>query len=269
MEVIIYTKSFKGKMIKIGTSGYSFQDWKGVFYPQDIDKGKMLDFYAKHFDTVEINSTYYRIPHPLVFYKIAHKTPGDFEFIVKTHKNITHTREDIAGSANELKQSIRPLAEALKMHGFLAQFPWSFRRTDSNLDYLKKCRELFGDFPFFVEFRHKSWVEDRVFEFLRNEDIGFCCVDEPQLEGLVPPVVKATTQVGYIRFHGRNKDGWWKGAKDRYDYLYTEEELKDWLERIKEIRQLTRKAYLFFNNCTEGQAVRNAQMMKGLLKEAK
>ena len=255
-------------MIKIGTCGYSFLDWKGVFYPQDIEKGKMLDFYAKHFDIVEINSTYYRIPHPSVFYKLTEKTPEDFEFIVKTHKDITHTRENIKDSAEKLKESIRPLAETLKMHGFLAQFPWAFRKTNINFDYLKKCRELFSDFPFFVEFRHKSWIEEEVFEFLKNQNIGFCCVDEPQMENLVPPIAKATAEVGYVRFHGRNKAGWWKGMKDRYDYLYNEEELKEWTGRIKRIRELTEKTYLFFNNCPQAQAAKNAQMMKKLLEEA-
>ena len=255
-------------MIKIGTSGYSFLDWKGVFYPENIDKGKMLDFYAKHFDAVEINSTYYRIPHPSVFYKIVEKVPENFEFVIKTHKDITHTRENIEASAESLKEAIRPLAEASKMYGFLAQFPWAFKKSRPNLDYLKKCRGLFSDFPLFVEFRHKSWIEDEVFDFLKNENIGFCCVDEPQLEGLVPPVAFATTDVGYVRFHGRNKTGWWKGMKDRYDYLYNERELKEWIDKIRKLEAMSKKMYLFFNNCPQGQAVKNAQMMKNLLEEA-
>lgn len=255
-------------MIKIGTSGYSFLDWKGAFYPENIEKGKMLDFYAKHFDTVEINSTYYRIPHPSVFYRLTEKTPEDFEFIVKTHKDITHTRENIETSANNLKEAIRPLAETAKMHGFLAQFPGAFRKSKPSLDYLKKCRELFNDFPFFVEFRHKSWIEEEVFDFLKNQNIGFCCVDEPELESLIPPIAKATTGVGYVRFHGRNKASWWKGMKDRYDYLYNENELKEWIEKIKQLRGTTEKIYLFFNNCPQGQAVKNAQVMKKLLEEA-
>jgi len=256
-------------MIRIGTSGYSFPDWVGVFYPEGIEKGKMLDFYSKHFDCVEINSTYYGIPHPSVFYKIAEKTPENFEFIVKTHKDITHTRENIKDSAEKLKQSIQPLAEVSKMQGFLAQFPWAFKKNKLNLDYLAKCRELFGDFPFFVEFRNKSWIDEETFDFLKNENIGFCCVDEPQIEGLVPTVARATTEVGYIRFHGRNSAGWWDGMKDRYNYLYSEDQLKEWLEKIKNMKESTKKIYLFFNNCPNAQAAKNAQMMKKLLEEAK
>ncbi len=141
--------------------------------------------------------------------------------------------------------------------------------TASNMEYLRKSRELFADFPFFVEFRHSSWVDDKVFEFMTNEDIGFCCVDEPEIKGLVPPITVATTRLGYVRFHGRNKNGWWKGAKDRYDYLYTQEELREWLKRIRQIRESTEKVYLFFNNCPQGQAVKNAQVMKRLLEEEK
>lgn len=254
-------------MIKIGTSGYSFKDWAGTFYPEDIQPGKMLDFYKDHFKLVEINSTYYRIPHPAVFAKIAEKVPDDFEFIVKTHSSLTHSAKPSIESMNELFIAVDPLIRTGKMKGFLAQFPYAFKNTPRSWDILKGARQACRAFPLYAEFRHNSWLDDKVYDFLRENNIGYVDVDEPPLQGLIPPQVILTTNTGYIRFHGRNRRTWWNAEEgDRYDYEYSEEELREWLPFIEKIASATSDTYIFFNNCHMGQAVKNAKMMRDMIK---
>jgi len=251
-------------MIKIGTSGYSFEDWKGPFYPQDIKPGDMLGFYSRYFNIVEINSTYYRIMPPNVFRRIVEKTPDNFELIVKANKATTHEGRD-KEIYSQFIDSISPLVESGKFRGILAQFPWGFRNTRKNLDYILECRERTSDLPYFVEFRHRSWLTEDVEKVLREHGIGFVSVDEPQIGGMMPPVVKATTDKGYVRLHGRNASKWWQGGSERYDYLYTKEELEKWAEKIRDMSRNTEDVYVFFNNCHQGKAVKNALQMKEIL----
>lgn len=253
--------------ILIGTSGYSFADWVGPFYPEKIQKGKMLDYYKDHFNTVEINSTYYRIPHSAVFYHMVNKVPEGFEFIVKTHRSFTHDRKELEEPTARFHEAIKPMAESGMLKGLLAQFPWSFKFSPSNLQYLLEGKDYFGEIPLFVEFRHDSWDKPDVYASLKDNEIGFCSVDEPQLERMFPPRAIATTETGYIRFHGRNKIDWWRPRKgsDRYNYDYKKQELADWVKKIEKLRRDTSKIYLFFNNCHHGQAVKSARLMKELL----
>jgi len=253
--------------ILIGTSGYSFADWIGEFYPIGIKKGKMLDYYKDHFPAVEINSTYYRIPHPSVFYHMADKVPEDFEFIVKTHSSFTHEREKAEENFDRFFEAVKPLIDAGKLKGYLAQFPWSFRYSAACLKYIIDSRSRFGNIPLFVEFRNADWDREEVYRSLKDNEIGICCVDEPRLDGLFPPRAIATTSIGYVRFHGRNERDWWKArpGSDRYNYDYKKEELADWLKKIDMLRQETEKIYLFFNNCHLGQAVKNAKMMMEMM----
>ena len=251
--------------VRIGTSGYSFPDWVGPFYPGGIEKGKMLDFYVQHFKTVEINSTYYRIPHPAVMRNIERKTPSEFEFILKTHSSFTHERRDIAGPTAEFLAAIEPIAESGKLKGLLAQFPGSFRFSPANLDYLLEGAKLLGALPLYVEFRHDTWLNPQVKPALAAAGIGYCNVDEPALPHLLPPETAATTGTGYIRLHGRNGQHWWGGGPLRYDYSYTDEQLKEWVKRLDELRQKAAKVFLFFNNCHLGQAVKDAFRMQELL----
>jgi len=257
----------KGKSSKIivGTSGYSFDDWEGSFYPPGLPKGKRLDFYKDHFGATEINSTYYRIPHPAVFYNIVKKVGDDFEFMVKTHRSFTHDRKDLEDLTNEFNEALKPMKESGKLKGYLAQFPFGFRHNKSNLEYIRLGRELFEDVPLFLEFRHQSWDNNDVYKLLREWNIGFCCVDEPDLPGLFPPVVNMTTTTAYIRLHGRNAVNWWGKGGDRYDYLYSKDELLEWKKKIDGLKSRADKIYLFFNNCHLGQAVRNAKMFVELI----
>ncbi len=257
----------KGR-IRVGTSGYSFADWIGTFYPAGIPRSRMLDQYVGHFDVVEINSSYYRIPNARMFAGMEQKTPPGFEFVVKLFKGMTHEIEDDASMYREFAESVIPFKEADKFGGYLAQFPWKFKKGEDALAHLSVLRERFGDDALFVEFRHDSWIEQSTFGFLREHGIGYCSVDEPRLKGLVPPVVEATTDTGYLRLHGRNAKNWWgKGGGDRYDYDYSAKELSEWSEKLLALEEQVKKVYAFFNNCHAGHAARNAELMIEMLGE--
>jgi uncharacterized protein YecE (DUF72 family) len=249
----------------VGTSGYSFQDWVGPFYPAGTPRGKMFDYYVKQFPAVEINASYYRILPPAVTAQIAARAPEGYPVVYKAHRSLTHERQDAETNLEAWKESVKPLVERGQMAGLLAQFPYSFRLSEVNLDYLRRTREWLQDFRYFVEFRHAGWMRPDVFAFLRERGLEFVAVDEPQLSGLLPPTPVVTGQVLYVRFHGRNAADWWGGGDKRYDYRYSKAELTEWLEKIKKQREKVETTFLFFNNCHLGQAADNARMMMDLL----
>jgi uncharacterized protein YecE (DUF72 family) len=251
--------------VKIGTSGYSFLDWVGPFYPDDIQKGRMLDFYVQHFDIVEINSSYYRIPHPRVFENMEKKTPPNFEFIVKTHRSVTHDRKDVMAQVDAYRESIKPLVDAGKLRGLLLQFPYSFRWSQQNLSYLARIIGLLDSYPLYFEFRHRGWQRDELFALFEKSKISLCSVDGPQISALPRHDLFEVSRRIYLRLHGRNAEQWWDGGALRYDYLYTEKQLKSWIDKIREAKRATGEIYIFFNNCHRGQAVQNAKMMKELI----
>jgi len=246
--------------VRVGTSGYSFEDWKGPFYPDKTAKGKMLDHYVKFFRTVEINSTYYRIPHPAIMANVVRKAPDGFDFMVKVPQSFTHRRTDLEADLADYLEALKPMAESGKLAGLLAQFPYSFRFGVDGLDYLSSCREALRNHRLFVEFRHASWVNRAMYDRLRSEGIGYVSVDEPQLPGLLKPDLFATTDTVYVRMHGRNVEQWWKGGPLRYDYSYSEDELREWKGRIDKLtaKGKAERVYVYFNNCHLGQAAGNA-----------
>jgi uncharacterized protein YecE (DUF72 family) len=295
-----------GSNIVVGTSGYSFEDWVGNFYPAHIRKGDMLKEYCKHFTVVEVNSTYYRIPHAAVLARMEEKTPVGFEFVIKANQEMTHKTSRDGALYASFKDALKPVIDAGKFGGVIAQFPWGFKPTPEAREHLEFLREKFdevgekgsevGRCPLFVEFRNADWINEDLFESLKARAIGYCSVDEPRLKGLVPPIARVTADIGYVRLHGRNAKNWWGGSGsrggsgagsgdrdglkstdrgsrggsggsgDRYDYLYSEDELKEWVAKIRSMSQLATKTYVFFNNCHAGQAARNANLMKELLR---
>ncbi len=258
--------------IHIGTSGYSFPDWKHVFYPARLPATKMLEYYATQFDTAEINASYYRIPSRATFAGMARRTPDAFTFMVKVHGDVTHARRGdasaVRASMTMLRESTAPLRDAGKLRGFLAQFPFSFRNRAESRSHLLLLKECAGDVPLFVEFRHEGWTAPAVYPFLRTNGIGYVCVDEPSLPGLIPPQEIATTDTGYVRLHGRNAEAWWGSGEgdghssDRYDYLYNDAEIDGWIDRVSAMLTKVSSLYLYFNNCVRGQAATNAMLMK-------
>lgn len=252
--------------IQIGTSGYSFDDWQGPFYPKGLQRGQWLSYYARHFSVVEINATYYRIPPPSTFQSMADRTPECFEFWVKLPGKVTHTSDDFSQDMKYFLTSVHPLTEANKLRGFLAQFPPSFRCTEQSLDKLSKLKAMVGDVDLAVEFRQKDWLRDETFAFLKEYGLIYVIVDLPSLPGLPEPEIHVTGSVTYVRFHGRNDRNWHNPRHgDRYDYEYSEAELNDWIPKIANMDSEGSTAYLFFNNCHAGQAVKNAKMLRQML----
>lgn len=255
----------KGK-IHIGTSGFSFKDWKGAFYPTRLSRDRWLQYYARHFTVVEINATYYRILSPSVFAGMVNRTPPNFGFWVKLPKQATHERNGLRKAMKEFQSAVSPLAGSGKLLGYLAQFPASFRFDKENIRWIRTLREITSDTQLAVEFRHDCWIQEEVFSFLRENDLISVTVDEPSIKGLPRTVLRVTGKVGYVRFHGRNARTWYNPAEgDRYDYEYSPTELKEWIPGVKTMDEMAPLTYLFFNNCHAGQAVKNARMMQKLL----
>lgn len=254
--------------ILVGTSGYSYRDWVGPFYPAGTKTQDFLSFYASHFDTLEVNTTYYGIPKPEVLARMAERTPEHFRFVVKLNQAMTHDQSLDTTTFRNFRAAIEPLKRAYKYDGLLAQFPWAFQRTDENRKYLAALRKQLDDEPLFVEFRHDSWMVPELAPSLREYRIGYCSVDEPALPHLVPKVAMRTTDDAYVRFHGRNGAAWWGGDRGgRYDYDYRREELEEWIGKIRDLADRARRVYLFFNNCHAGQAARSAKLMQELLRQ--
>lgn len=254
-------------MIRIGTSGFSYPEWRGTFYPEKLPQREMLAFYARHFGAVEINSTYYHIPPARNMAAMAKRAEGGLEFAIKAHQDMTHDRDKYAGALPLFREALVPLQEANALGCVLVQFPFSFKSIPANVDFLRRIAGDLAPLPLVVEFRHVSWTGDETFNLLGDLKAAYCCVDEPRLPNLPPSIVRATTRLAYVRFHGRNREKWWTHAEawERYDYLYTEAELQEWVPGLRALADATEKCYAFFNNHARGQAVTNAQMLERLL----
>jgi len=259
-------------VVYVGTSGYSYDDWVGPFYPPGLPKSDFLTHYAERFQCVEINMTYYRIPAPRQPAAWVDRTPSDFLFAVKANRLMTHERDDPASldAFPQFREAIEPIREAGRLGCVLAQFPQSFGPSDANRDYLVFLRDQLPDSPVVCEFRSAQWADESTFGLLRQLDLGYCCVDEPAIQGLMPRVSVATSSVGYLRFHGRNAAKWYEHeeAFERYDYLYGGPELAEWIPGVRELAANTDTQFVFFNNHYNAQAVANADLFMEILVEA-
>lgn len=257
-------------MIYVGTSGYSYKDWVGPVYPRATENRDMLALYAGEFCFTELNFTYYRMPTRRQFQDMNSRTPPGFRFAVKANRQMTHEREAAAPDVfSSFRDALEPFLLNNKLACVVAQFPYSFHYTPSNCAYLELLRESLPDIPVQVEFRNTGWLVRETGVLLRDLKLGFVCVDEPRLKGLIPPFATATTDMGYIRFHGRNAAKWYthEHAYERYDYLYTSGELAEWKPRIANLKDRTKLVFIAFNNHFGGQAVSNARMMRGIVSD--
>lgn len=260
--------------IRIGTSGFSYDDWVGPVYPQGLPKSQWLVYYAHElgFRACELNFSFYRLPDARTLSAMADKVPEGFAFTLKATQTLTHERAKATPEEfSRFVEAMRPLVAQGKFGCVLAQFPYSFHATAENRAYLARLREGLGDLPVVVEFRNVRWLTDEdTFELLRQQRLGFCCVDEPRLDGLMPPIARATAPVAYVRFHGRNAQKWWHHdqAWERYDYTYTDEELREWVPKIGGLADEADTVYLFANNHWVGQAVGTARQLGLLLGRA-
>jgi uncharacterized protein YecE (DUF72 family) len=266
-------------VIKIGTSGFSFSDWKGTIYPAHIRDRDMLSYYEKElgFNALEVNFTYYTLPSQKSFEAMSQKTSEGFEFVVKAFRGMTHEIRDGETGAwvdnrevfKRFRYSLLPLAEKGKLTCVLAQFPYGFFPHRESLGYLEKFKERMGDVPLVFEFRNQAWLKDGTFQFLKRNGVGYCIVDEPKLPKLMPYLPQATSGIGYFRFHGRNPNWFNTPMSVRYNYLYGEGELKEFIPDVETISKATSKTLVFFNNCYSGYAAKNAAQMARLLLKQK
>jgi uncharacterized protein YecE (DUF72 family) len=254
--------------IFIGTSGFSYDDWKGEFYPSNMTSKDYLTFYARHFNALELNFSYYRMPTAEQSRQMLLKSGERLEFVVKAHREMTHeiSERSLKEATPSFREGISPFVNANRLGGILLQFPQSFHYDTEQRIYLKSLIECLLPNPLFVEFRQKSWLRESVYNTLREMGVGLVCVDEPALPSLIPPMAIHTADTAYIRFHGRNSKNWYgTDATARYDYIYTEEELRDWVPKIKTLSERTKKLFIFFNNHAKAQAVTNTKMLINLL----
>ncbi len=268
-----------GANIYIGTSGWSYPKgegtWKGYFYP--AGKINELEYYSQFFNTVEINSSFYRPPDPGFVYNWARRVPTGFLFAVKLWQKFTHpkmykeaTGEEavIAQSdVDRFKKSLEPLVKYGKLGALLAQFPPSFKNDEHGQQILGAVAKAFGEYKLAVELRHRSWSDDEgTARFLREHNMAWVQVDEPKFSTSVAAEVPATADMAYFRFHGRNAKDWWTGdSETRYRYLYSPEEIAGLADRVRAAGEKARMLFAFFNNHWQAYAPRNANDLKRAL----
>lgn len=259
--------------LRVGTSGYDYPEWEGVFYPHGIGRKEYLGTYSETMSTVELNFSYYGMPSPKNIASLIEKARRPIDFAIKAHKSLTHEivtatwKESVAA----FMRGISPLAEAGCLCAILFEFPYSFHYREEQRRYLDKLLKAFSSYPIALEFRNAEWITARLIEGLKERNVALCALDMPRLEGL-PPVSDIVTSpdLAYVRFHGRNTAAWWGGdAGSRYEYCYSRDELSLWLPRLETMGAQAKKLRIFFNNHRRGNAAENAKTLQMLAREAK
>jgi uncharacterized protein YecE (DUF72 family) len=289
--------------LRIGTSGWNYPKgkgtWNGVFYPPARGRRKDFDelrFYAEHFDTVEVNSTFYGQPRAEVARDWVARTPAGFEFSVKLYQKFTHPRmfaerieRSLAGTGadddtiaalaqpnaadlDEFKRGIEPLASAGRLGALLAQFPASFKAEARERDYLVALLTTLKDYRVAVELRHRTWSDEmrQTLDLLNAHGAAWTQIDEPKFRlSIRQNYLPNVTTFYYLRLHGRNAAAWWRhsASEDRYNYLYSARELDEFSETVAATRQLVKRTYLYTNNHYSAKSIANAAMIKHQLHE--
>jgi len=260
--------------ILLGTSGWSYADWEGVVYPAATRSGRFdpLTFMARYFDALEINVSFYRPLTPRMTESWVRRLDEDnpLRFAAKLHQRFTHRRDEMfnGGEVEEYVAGLQPLTDAGRLGAVLMQFPWSFRDKPAERDWLSLLAEAFGHLPLVAEIRHDSWATDEAVAFLSRLNVSYCNIDQPLLGHCIGPTAIRNGPVGYVRLHGRNHEHWFDQQADgaaRYDYLYDEAELAEWVDRIRDIAAGGEETYVFTNDHYRGQAPANALQLKHML----
>jgi uncharacterized protein YecE (DUF72 family) len=249
----------------VGTSGYAYGDWVGDFYPRQTPAGRMLPEYARHFPLVELNYTFYRLPTPEELVRLVRKAPEGFQFLVKLHQSLSHEHD--LGQAGLFRAAVDAVRAEGKLLGLLCQYPQRFHDDPPNRQRLERLAAAFAGHTLAVEFRHVSWARPEVPAWLAGRGLHLVSVDAPHIPALYPSGLVQSSRLIYVRFHSRRAVSWYEGDKERYDYLYSDDELKEWLGVLAAGRDRADRALLLFNNCHRAQAAQNALRVQELLKE--
>jgi uncharacterized protein YecE (DUF72 family) len=255
--------------IWFGVAGWTYPDWKGIVYPPSRHtRFDELGYIAQYFDVIELNNTFYRIPDAKMveswIKRVSHNP--HFQFTAKLWQGFTHEKKEIdVSEVSQFRDAVAPLQKSKRLGALLAQFPASFRRSKEAMERVETIGKHFKEFPIVVEFRNRNWVADDVLSWLEERGIGFCNVDEPLFRSMIRPSSVVTGLTAYVRFHGRNYKNWFSkeaNRDERYDYLYSEEELNQWIPRINDMERKAKKVYVIGNNHFRGQAPANILQLK-------
>lgn len=252
----------------VGTCGYSYEEWREVFYPKDLQQKDFLRFYSLIFPFVELDFSWYAMPKPATLENMARQTNPGFLFSLKAHRSLTHEiAEDWQSQADEFSKGVNVLAAHKKLASVLIQLPYRFSYTAENRKYLGDLCSALSAFPLVVEFRNDVWYQPRVFDELSKRNITLAMIDRPELSGLPPETQMMTTGTVYFRLHGRNADQWWAGdSTTRYEYEYSNRELKERAQILDALSRKAEKVFVAFNNHAKGNAVKNARTLIALIK---
>jgi uncharacterized protein YecE (DUF72 family) len=263
--------------IHVGPAGWSYSDWAGIVYPARKSAGfHEASYLAEFFDTIEINTSFYQPPRPehcRHWLELVSANPR-FVFTAKLWQKFTH--ESGAGAEDEraVRAGFDVLRAAGKLGAVLLQFPFSFHRTEEKIAYLSALLKRFSDYPLVVEVRHATWNDKAFYAMLHERGVGFCNIDQPVIGRSMKPTERATAGVAYVRLHGRRYDTWFTDdpaipSSERYNYLYTEEELEPWVARIQHVAETGDSTFVITNNHFEGKGIVNALQLVHLLTRAK
>jgi uncharacterized protein YecE (DUF72 family) len=263
--------------VRCGPAGWSYPHWEGAVYPRPRPRGfHPLEYLARYFDLVEINTSFYQDLRPEISRLWVSRISANrrFLFTAKLHRRFTHERSLEAAETAAFLRGLSPLAEAGRLGCVLMQFPWSFRFTGENRAFLIRLRRAFSRFPLVAEMRHSSWMREEALGMLIDYHIGFCNIDQPARFAAMPPTAILTTGTGYVRLHGRDAGPWLpefdapeSGA--RRDYLYRPGELAEWKDRIERLRGYADTVFVVTTNDAGGRAVLNAWQLQALLEPQK
>lgn len=274
------------RKIKVGVAGFSYEDWAGIVYPASLKAAQRLEYLAHYLDLVEINTSFYGPIKPnsaREWCRAAANANPAFVFTAKLYRAFTHSPVALVESTSantirfsdkdvmETKAGFDSIAEHGKLGAVLAQFPISFKLTDGNRAYVDQLVRRFREYPLVLEVRHASWNRPEVLQWLAGLHVGLCNIDQPLIGRAIRPGADATTEIGYIRLHGRNYKQWFAetNVRDRYDYLYSETELNQWKDRAEEIAGKTETTFVVANNHNLGKATVNALELTAMLQAAK
>ena len=263
--------SAPASILRVGPAGWSYPDWAGYVYPLRRPKGfHEASYLAEFFDTIEINTSFYQPLHPDHAAQWIDRVAANprFVFTAKLWQRFTHDiLSTTSGSAAENERAVRAgfdvLRAANRLGAVLLQFPFSFHRTAETVAYLSAVIRRFADYPLVVEVRHASWDSPETLELLHSSGVSFCNIDQPIIGRSLAPSAQATSAVGYVRLHGRRYDTWFSDdaripAHERYNYLYSAEELAPWVARVRKVTERARETFVVANNHFQGKSVVNA-----------